>query len=178
MTNRKPPHNNYDDSDLPNDDDGIVPPPPHPLTPVRQAQGVALTQGERVWLDATQTMQNTFLANIRSTRTSFAERRATNEQRAMIMRELGQQYLRYVESEAKLSSDAALKARRAVLEHELLRMRSQLYTEMAQITGKTLVQIEKIFLNNLSQMTLPAFRDAYTNLIMQKILEITEHPDK
>ena len=95
-------------------------------------------------------------------------------QRERMISEVTENYVKYLREEARLSSEVALKARDSILKQELAKLRAKLFTELAEITGVAVVDIERIAQSFSGKMMSPAIQQVYAKFVMDKILELLE----
>lgn len=127
-----------------------------------------------VWVEATRGLQKNLVNSLKEYKSNWRQRRLLANQRERMINEVADQYVIYLREEAKIASDTALKARSAMLSQELTKLRSQLYIELASLTGATVNEIEKIAQGYTAEMTSPAIQRAYAKFIMEKILDLLE----
>jgi len=126
------------------------------------------------WIEATQGLQKDLLRSLRDYKVTRSEKRALANQRERLISEVTEQYVRYLSEEAKLASEAAIKARDSILKQELAKLRAKLFTEIAEIAGVAVVEIERIAKNYTDQLTSPTLQQIYAKFIMTKIIELLE----
>ncbi len=144
---------------------------PNPAYSVVHQQDVA-------WLEATQGMQSNLLRSLRDYKSRRKERNLMAVQREHMITEVTEQYVKYLREEARLSSEAALSARDSMLKQELAKLRQKLFTELADLIGVGIKDIEQIAKNHLKDIESPAIRQAYAKFVMDKILMMLEQNDK
>ena len=144
------------------------------LVPVSAARQVVVHEPEMAWLEATESLQRNLVYSLQEYKTTWRQKRLLAKQRERMINEVAEQYVSYLREEAKLASDAALKARDAVLRQELAKFRSRLYTELADLTGATVRDIERIAQSYTAELTSLAIQQACAKFIMTKIFELLE----
>lgn len=127
-----------------------------------------------VWIEATQGLQRNLIRSLQDYKATRSDKRALAVQRERMITEVTDQYVSYLREEARLSSKAALEARDSILRQELARLKSKLFTELADITGASVGEIERIAQSHSSRMTSPAIQQAYAKFVMSKILDLLE----
>jgi len=144
------------------------------LVPDKRTGQAIVRDSDMAWIEATQGLQRDLIRSLQEYKMTWRQKRSLASQKERMIREVADQYVTYLREEAKLASDAALKARGAILRQELARLRSQLYTELADLTGATVAEIERIAQEHTSEMTSPAIQKAYAKFIFAKILDLLE----
>ncbi len=135
---------------------------------------VALRNPEIAWMVATRGLQANLIHSLQDYRTTWRDKKAIAVERQRLIEEVTVQYVDYLREEAKLASAAALKARDAILRQELTKLRANLFTQLADITGRAVVDIEGIFQDHAAKINSPILQEAYAKFIMTKILDLLE----
>jgi hypothetical protein len=135
---------------------------------------VAFRNPEIAWMVATRGLQANLIHSLQDYRTTWRDKKAIAVERQRLIEEVTVQYVDYLREEAKLASAAALKARDAILRQELTKLRANLFTQLADITGRAVVDIESIFQDHAAKINSPALQEAYAKFIMTKILDLLE----
>jgi hypothetical protein len=135
---------------------------------------VALRNPDVAWIVATRGLQANLIHSLQDYRTSWRDKKAIAVERQRLIEEVTVQYVDYLREEAKLASAAALKARDAILRQELAKLRANLFTQLADITGRAVVEIEIIFQDYAAKLNSPVLQEAYARFIMTKILDLLE----
>ncbi|RMG20943.1 MAG: hypothetical protein D6732_27815 [Methanobacteriota archaeon] len=144
------------------------------LVLTKRTDHIVVQDPDMAWIQATQSLQRNLIRSLQEYKLTWRQKRSLAAQRERMIQEVADQYVSYLREEAKLASDAALKAREAILRQELAKLRSQLYTELAELTGSTVTEIEKIAQEHISEMTSPIIQEAYAKFIMTKIFDLLE----
>jgi len=139
---------------------------------------VAPRNPEIAWMVATRGLQSNLIRSLQDYRTTWRDRRAVATERQRLIEEVTAQYVDYLREEAKLASEAALKARDAVLRQELAKLRATLFTQLADITGRAVVEIETIFQEHAAKIKSPVLQEAYARFIMTRIFDLLEQSQK
>ena len=139
---------------------------------------VALRNPEIAWMVATRGLQSNLIRSLQDYRTTWRDRRAVATERQRLIEEVTAQYVDYLREEAKLASEAALKARDAVLRQELAKLRATLFTQLADITGRAVVEIETIFQEHAAKIKSAVLQEAYARFIMTRIFDLLEQSQK
>ncbi len=134
----------------------------------------ALRNPEVAWMVATRGLQANLIHSLQDYRTTWRDKKAIAVERQRLIEEVTVQYVDYLREEAKLASAAALKARDAILRQELTKLRANLFTQLADITGHAVVEIESIFQEHAAKINSPVLQEAYARFIMTKILDLLE----
>lgn len=134
----------------------------------------ALRNPEIAWMVATRGLQANLIHSLQDYRTTWRDKKAIAVERQRLIEEVTVQYVDYLREEAKLASAAALKARDAILRQELTKLRANLFTQLADITGRAVVDIETIFQEHAAKINSPILQEAYARFIMTKILDLLE----
>ena len=129
---------------------------------------------EVAWIEATRGLQGNLIHSLRDYKTTWRDKSAIAAHRQRMIDQVTGQYVDYLREEAKLASDAALKARDAILRQELTKLRAQLFTQLAEITGKAVLDIEAIFQDYAARISSPMLQEAYARFIMNKVLDLLE----
>lgn len=133
---------------------------------------VALTPPEQAWLDATQILQRNIISSLRSPELSWSERRTATRIRREAMQRVSTQYIEFLEKEAALSSEAALDARRTMLQRHLKEIKANILTEMADVLGLSIRQLEDVFAEHAAKIQTPAFQQLYAQFVTQKLEQL------
>lgn len=138
------------------------------------ARDTTIRNPEVAWMVATRSLQSNLIHSLQDYRTTWRDRKAIATERQRLIEEVTVQYVDYLREEAKLASIAALKARDAVLRQELAKLRANLFTELADITGRAVVEIETIFQEHATRIHSPLLQEAYARFIMAKVFDLLE----
>lgn len=141
-------------------------------------RSVAISTADVAWMEATRGLQNNLIRSLQNYKTGWRDRKIIAEHRQRMVDEVMTQYVDYLREEAKLASQAALQARDAVLRQELAKLRASLFTQLADISGKAVNDIEKIFQSHAATLTSPFLQEAYAKFVMNKVLELLEQPGR
>lgn len=147
---------------------------PFELSSVPNPSYAVVHQQDVAWLEATQGLQSNLLRSLRDYKSRRKERNLMATQRERMITEVTDHYIKYLREEAKLSSDAALSARDSILRQELAKLRQKLFTELADLVGVTVKDIEQIAKSHMKDIESPAIRQAYAKFVMDKILTLLE----
>lgn len=126
------------------------------------------------WIEATQGLQRNLIRSLQDHKATRADKKALAAQRERMITEVTEQYVVYLREEAKLATKAALQARDSMLRQELAKLKATLFIELAEITGTTVVEIERVAQIYSAQMTSPMIQQAYARFIMSKIFDLLE----
>ncbi|MEZ4864842.1 MAG: hypothetical protein R3C14_26250 [Caldilineaceae bacterium] len=138
------------------------------------SRSVTVSNADVAWMEATRGLQNNLVRSLQNYKTGWRDRKIVAEHRQRMVDEVMTQYVDYLREEAKLASQAALQARDAVLRQELGKLRAQLFTQLADITGKAVNDIEQIFQGHAATLTSPFLQEAYAKFVMSRVLELLE----
>jgi hypothetical protein len=144
------------------------------LTSPPNARDAAMRNPEVAWMVATRGLQSNLIRSLQDYRTTWRDKKAIAAERQRLIEEVTVQYVDYLREEAKLASNAALKARDAVLRQELAKLRANLFTELADISGRAVVEIETIFQEHAARIHSPLLQEAYARFIMTKVFDLLE----
>lgn len=144
------------------------------LMPVPSPSYNVVHQQDIAWIEATQGLQRNLIRSLQDYKATRADRRAMAVQRERMISEVTENYVKYLREEARLSSEVALKARDSILKQELAKLRATLFTELAEITGVAVVDIERIAQSFSGKIMSPAIQQVYAKFVMDKILELLE----
>ena len=133
---------------------------------------------EMAWMEATSGLQGNLIRALQEYKTSRRDRQALAPHRQRMIDEVTTQYVDYLREEARLASEAALKARDAVLRQELTKLRAHLFTQLADITGNAVTEIESIFQAHAAKISSPVLQEAYARFIMSKIFDLLDQSQK
>jgi hypothetical protein len=142
------------------------------------SRAVTISNADVAWMEATRGLQNNLIRSLQNYKTGWRDRRIVAEHRQRMVDEVMTQYVDYLREEAKLASQAALQARDAVLRQELAKLRAGLFTQLADITGKAVNDIEQIFQGHAATLTSPFLQEAYAKFVINKVLELLEQPGR
>lgn len=146
------------------------------LSVTSYTRSVVATNADVAWMEATRGLQNNLIRSLQQYKTGWRDRRIVAEHRQRMVDEVMKQYVDYLREEASLAAQAALQARDAVLRQELAKLRANLFTQLADITGKAVNDIESIFQDHAASLTSPFLQEAYAKFVMNKVLELLEQP--
>lgn len=138
------------------------------------AKEASMRNPDLAWLVATRGLQSNLIRSLQDYRTTWRDRKAIATERQRLIEEVTVQYVDYLREEAKLTSAAALKARDAVLRQELAKLRASLFTELADISGRAVTEIESIFQEHAARIHSPLLQEAYARFIMAKVFDLLE----
>lgn len=144
------------------------------LSPASLTRKAIMRTPEVAWMEATRGLQGSLIRSLRDYKTTWRDKSAIASHRQRMIDQVTSQYVDYLREEAKLASDAALKARDAILRQELTKLRAQLFTQLADITGKAVLDIETIFQDYAARISSPMLQEAYARFIMNKVLDLLE----
>ncbi|MEZ4733952.1 MAG: hypothetical protein R3E79_43220 [Caldilineaceae bacterium] len=148
---------------------------PNPLALTStHTRSIAVSNADVAWMEATRGLQNNLIRSLQNYKTGWRDRKIIAEHRQRMVDEVMTQYVDYLREEAKLASQAALQARDAVLRQELAKLRAGLFTQLADISGKAVNDIEEIFQGHAATLTSPFLQEAYAKFVMNKVLELLE----
>ena len=138
------------------------------------AKEATMRNPDVAWMVATRGLQNNLIRSLQDYRTTWRDKKAIAAERQRLIEEVTVQYVDYLREEAKLASAAALKARDAVLRQELAKLRASLFTELADITGRAVTEIEEVFQTHAARINSPVLQEAYARFIMTKVFDLLE----
>lgn len=144
------------------------------IVPVAMPGQAIIPNPDLAWIEATQGLQANLVRSLREYKLGFSGKRALGRERQRMVKEVTEQYVDYLREEARLSSKAALEARDSLLRQELAKLKSKLFVELADITGATVTEIERIAQGHLARITSPEIQQAYAQFIMGKIFNLLE----
>jgi cob(I)alamin adenosyltransferase len=148
------------------------------LSPVPSPSYTVVHHQDIAWIEATQGLQSNLLRSLRDYKARRKERNLLATQREHMVTEVTEHYIKYLREEARLSSEAALSARDSILKQELAKLRQKLFTELADLIGVTVREIEQIAQSHLKDIETPAIKQAYAKFVMDKILVLLEQSDR
>jgi len=131
-----------------------------------------LEASDNAWLEGTRVLQRNLIRQLQEARASFREGRLIGQMRQQVIREVTEKYVMFLRQEAKLTSEIALQARKTYLEKELVTIKSRIRKELADITGKSIREINGVFQSHVSQIDSEELRNAYATHIINKIFEL------
>jgi DNA-directed RNA polymerase subunit F len=146
------------------------------LPVVRQPQNIIRTS-EQAWIEGTQGLQKNLIRGLQEYRSGilgWKERGLLSQKRQQMISEVTEQYIRFLREEARITSDAALQARRAILQKQLHELKGKLYTDIADIAGVTVSEIELVFQTHYAKLTDPEIQKFYAKFVWEKIADLLD----
>lgn len=131
-----------------------------------------LDSSDNAWLEGTRGLQRNLIRQLQEARASFWEGRLIGAKRQQVIKEVTEQYVMFLREEARMTSETALQARKTYLERELLNIKSGITKELADMTGKSIRDIEEIFQSHVSQLETEELRNAYARYVLNKIFDL------
>lgn len=154
--------------------DGTAPEQTNIVPASMPGQSAIIPTPDLAWIEATQGLQTNLVRSLREYKLGFAGKRALQRERERMIKEVTEQYVDYLREEARLASKAALEARDSLLRQELAKLKSTLFVELADITGATVIEIERIAQGHLARINSPDIQRAYAQFVMSKIFNLLE----
>lgn len=149
----------------------VIIPAGTPQLPIKAGQNL-LQSSDEAWLEGTRTIQRNLIRQLQESKSSWWERRLIGQVRQQVIREVAEKYVMYLREEAKMTSEAALQARRVYLERELLELKLGIKQELADMIGKSIAEIDAIFQSRVAQIQTEALRNAYALYVMTQIYDL------
>ncbi len=91
--------------------------------PARAAPNI-LESSDNAWLEGTRGLQRNLIRQLQEAKASWSEGRLIGKMRQQVIAQVTEQYVEFLREEARLTSQAALQARKSYLERELLIIKS------------------------------------------------------
>jgi uncharacterized membrane-anchored protein YjiN (DUF445 family) len=135
---------------------------------------VVIQNPDLAWIEATQGLQRNLIRSLQDYKASRTDRKALAIQRERMITEVTEQYVNYLREEAKLASKIALEARDSILRQELIKLKAKLGTEIAEVTGVAVTEIERIGANYTAKINSPTIQRAYAQFVMGRIFDLLE----
>ncbi len=149
---------------------------PDNLAVIKQPKNI-MQASEQAWIEGTQSLQQNLIRGLQEYQTGLSgwkERGLLAQKRQQMISEVTEQYVRYLREEARMSSDAALQARSAILQKQLHELKGQLFVDIADMAGVTVFEIEQVFQANYAKLTDPEIQKMYAQFVFAKIADLLD----
>lgn len=146
------------------------------LAVIKQPKNI-MQASEQAWIEGTQSLQSNLIRGLQEYQTGLSgwkERGLLAQKRQQMISEVTEQYVRYLREEARISSDAALQARSAILQKQLHELKGQLFVDIADMAGVTVFEIEQVFQANYAKLTDPEIQKMYAQFVFAKIADLLD----
>lgn len=132
---------------------------------------------EQAWIEGTRGLQLNLIRALREYKSGWSgwmERGLLAQRRQELLRDVTEQYVRFLREEARLTTDAALQARRAVLARQLIEFKAGIYRELADLTGVSIREIERIFREHSAAIEDEELRRKYARFTMDRLADLLD----
>jgi len=138
---------------------------------VRPAANI-LDASDNAWLEGTRGLQRNLIRQLQEAKSSWSEGRLIGAKRQQVISEVTDKYVMFLREEARMTSEAALQARKSYLARELLSIQAEIKKELADMTGKSVKEIEAIFREHVSQIQTEELQKAYARYVFNHIFDL------
>jgi|CXWL01.1.fsa_nt_gi hypothetical protein len=132
---------------------------------------------EQAWIEGTQSLQKNLIRALQEYQGGWSrwkEKGLLAQKRQEMIGQVTEQYVRFLREEARITSDAAFEARRAILQKQLFELKANVYKEIADMAGVSLAEIEQIFQSHYAKLTDPMIQQQYAQFIMNRIADLLD----
>jgi hypothetical protein len=145
---------------------------PTPYTP----QNIIQTS-EEAWITGTKVLQGNLIRGLQNYQTGLfqlKEKALLSQKRQEMIKQVTDQYIRFLREEARIASDAALQAHQAVLTKQLIELKASMYGKIADLAGVSTKEIEQIFQEHYSEITDESIRQKYAQFVLEKVFDLLD----
>lgn len=132
---------------------------------------------EQAWIEGTRGLQQNLMRALHTYQSGWfgwKERGLLAQKRQEMIRDVTEHYVRFLREEARITSDAAFQARRAVLLKQLLELKAAINKELADLAGVSIREIEAIFREHSAEIADEEFRKKYAQFTMDRLMDLLD----